>query len=95
MFKTIIALSVAAMTLSLVSAASADELPTRSVCGIVAESAYDAAVAANDGLPDAAYETAMGACEDAEETSLNDLIAIDGEAWLPVCQFDGSCVAAR
>lgn len=93
MFKTIIALSVAAMTLSLVSAASAEELPTESVCHIAAEAAYDAAVAAGDGLPDGAYESTMGSCEESEDTSLNDLIAIDGEAWLPVCQFTGGCVA--
>lgn len=63
MFKTILSLSVAAMTLVLVSAAHADELPTDSVCHIAAESAYDAAVASGSGLPDGEYEQTMGDCE--------------------------------
>jgi len=95
MIKTLLALSVATMSLCLVSAAGAAELPTDSVCHIAAEAAYDAAVAAGDGLPDGAYESTMGACEDAEEATLNDLVAIDGEAWLPVCQFDGTCRARQ
>lgn len=72
MFKTILALSVASMTLCLVSAAHADELPTDSVCYIAAEVAYDAAVAAGDGLPDGAYEQTMGDCETAEYVAVGD-----------------------
>lgn len=96
MFKTIVALSVAAMSLCLVSAAHADELPTDSVCHLAAEAAYDAAVAAGDGLPDGAYEQTMGDCESAEDApadSLNELIAIDGEVVNPVCMFTGGCRA--
>ncbi len=96
MFKTIISLSVAAMSLCVVSAAHAEELPADSVCHIAAEYAYDVAVASGDGSPDGAYEHAMGSCEDIEGTepaTLNELIATEGEVVFPVCEYVGNCVA--
>ncbi len=79
-----------------VATCHASELPVSSVCNIISEIAYDEAVAAGDPLPDGAYERAQGECEwDADfgaGVPLNELVAVDGEVWLPVCQFEGGCV---
>lgn len=94
--RLVAALGALALALGVASTADAAELPADSVCRIVAELAYDEAVAVGDGLPDGAYEAAMGACDWDSEfgagVPLNELVAVDGEVWLPVCQFDGGCV---
>lgn len=63
------------------------------VCDGLAELAYQSAVLDGDGLPDGAWSKAQSDCEEwsGARESLNDLVAIDGEAWLPVCLFAGGC----
>jgi hypothetical protein len=87
MTKLIAALSFAAMSLCLASAASA-----KSSCEETAETNYAIAIEIGYENADMVHENTMVDCE---AESLNDLIAIDGEAWLPVCQFEGNCLARQ
>lgn len=77
MNKLTASLAVFAVLLTGVSAATASELPTDSICHIAAEEAYMSAVNAGDGLPDGAYEWTMSECELAldSETDADEMIA--------------------
>lgn len=89
MVKTLVALSVAAMSLTLASAACA-----QSSCEETAATNYAIAIAIDAPDADMVVEDTMADCSSPVE-SLNDVIAIDGEAWLPVCQFEGDCQARQ
>lgn len=76
--------------------ANAAELPAAdyAVCDGLAEIAYQSAVLNGDALPDGAWSAALADCEEwsGEQLTLNEEIALDGEAWLPVCMFEvGGC----
>jgi len=86
MFKAIVTASVSVLLLTLASAASA-----KTACEETADTNYAIAVAIDYESADMVHENTIADCEYQSE-SLNELIAIDGEAWLPVCQFTGGCV---
>jgi hypothetical protein len=108
MFKAIVTASVSVLLLTLASAASAcaDEsdpvtgkcdkpsIATIKSCEQTAATNY--AIALEIGAPDAdmVVEDTMADCG-ADYATLNELVAVDGEAWLPVCQFHGDCAARQ
>lgn len=61
----LIALAILGFTSS-AGASEAFDMNPPNICEIVAELAYDEAVAAGNGLPDGAYESAMAVCEDSQ-----------------------------